>query len=57
MTDFEKAQIKLRAWEMLKGWGATKEKGKDPEPWNWDDRLKFADLLVDWAVTPHESTE
>jgi hypothetical protein len=55
MTDFEKAQIKLRAWEALVGWGTTKD-NKLSEPWDWNDRLKYADLLATWAIGDAVST-
>jgi hypothetical protein len=58
MTPFEKAQIKLRAWEALAGWGVKKGDDKFPEPWNWDQRLKHAEQLADWACEqPQVSAE
>ena len=50
MTPFEKAQIRLRAWKMLRGWGERAKDGEVSEPWGWDDRLKFAAILADWAI-------
>jgi hypothetical protein len=59
MTDFEKAQIRLQAWEAIRGWGVMKKDDKGiptNEPWNWDERLKFAERLFEWATrTPQES--
>lgn len=51
MTPFERAQIRLRAWEALAGWGTKKEGEKLSEPWNWDKRLEYADQLAEWSAS------
>jgi hypothetical protein len=52
MTDYEIAQIRLRAWEAVSGWGNT-SKVNDKEElkiWGWSERMKFADELANWAL-------
>jgi hypothetical protein len=56
MTPFEKAQIRLKVWEALAGWGTKNTEEKFPEPWNWEDRLKFADLLFKWVCEIEEDS-
>ena len=54
-TKYEIAQVRLRAFEILAGWGvqipATDDK-KPPELrlWNFDERMKFAAQLASWAL-------
>jgi len=71
VTDYERALVKLRAFEMLDGWG-TLERG-DPEApqtlaeqmghlgrvkqWNLTERMAKADELAAWALAPCKAEE
>lgn len=48
LTEFERASLRLQAFEMLEKWGQEDAAGKFKE-WGFDDRMKNAALLVDWA--------
>jgi hypothetical protein len=56
MSPFEKAQIKLRAWEALNGWGTKMPDKEFSDVWNWDERLKWADKLTEWALIKTEES-
>ena len=48
------ADIRLRAFDLLSGWGTTDlnaEKIEDRiKPWDFDMRLKYATRLANWAL-------
>ncbi len=55
-TDYERAQVRLRAFELLQGWGnpSPTPDAKDlidrfPIPWNFETRIRHAKTLADWA--------
>jgi hypothetical protein len=56
MTDFEKAKIRLKVWEALAGWGTKKEADKLIDPWDWNDRIKYANLLLEWVMIADDTT-
>lgn len=49
MTEFERAQIRLKIWEALAGWGIKKGKNELHETWNWKQRLENAEKLYEWV--------
>ncbi len=55
MTEYEIAQIRLRAFELLAGWGKPippNDQCKYPtvETWNLEERMKHALELANWAI-------
>ena len=55
ITDFERATIRLRAFELLKGWGdaapdAEKSTARLTTPWNLERHKEVAESLADWAI-------
>ena len=58
-TEFERAQIRLRAFKLLEGWGnmsptpeAKNALDRFPVPWDLQTRMKYAGELAEWALTP-----
>ena len=56
-TEYEIAQVRLRAFEILAGWGVQIPSTDDkriPELklWNLEDRMKYAARLSAWALKP-----
>jgi hypothetical protein len=59
VTEYERALFRLKVWRALKGWGHTipatgEDKLPESRPWNWDERLVYADLLAAWASKKEE---
>jgi hypothetical protein len=45
--------VRLRAWVLLENWGVTTKTADgttERRSWNFEGRLKHADLLADWAM-------
>jgi hypothetical protein len=56
LTTYERAQIRLRAFELLDGWGdkSSTPDAKDlvdrlPVPWGLEVRKRYAKELAEWA--------
>lgn len=59
MTPYERALIRLKAFELLHGWAnrSPTPDAKDiadrmPIPWGLKERMEHAAELVDWACRP-----
>jgi hypothetical protein len=72
VTDYERALVKLRAFEMLEGWGvllplaiemsstSLREGpyfGGEHRKWNLTERMAKADELAAWALSPCKAEE
>jgi hypothetical protein len=49
MTDYEKAQLRLQAFQALRSYGTTDEEGGF-KSWNLDETKIEAERLVRWAA-------
>ncbi len=66
VNDYERALIKLRAWEALTGWGVQLPLSENPtlderldrvRVWTFEERMKKADELAAWALRPCKEKE
>lgn len=51
LTDNERANLRIRAFELLEGWGQEGGDGKIKQ-WDLSQRLKEAAEMVEWAERP-----
>jgi hypothetical protein len=49
LTTYERARLRLRAFELLSGWGAPNEMGVHI-PHTFERRKEVAEKLVEWAI-------
>jgi hypothetical protein len=63
MTPFERAKIRLAAFQLLEGWGTAGDpKAKDLcdrliVPWNLEQRMQRADELAEWAMAEKDAID
>ena len=56
LTTYERAQLRLRAWRALKGWGRRGKDGVFAE-FDMTERMAEAERLVGWATMDRSITE
>lgn len=58
LSTVELAELRLKVWQALQGWGVSKTtkigEAEIPEiqPWDWETRKQRADDLLRWLLSP-----
>lgn len=62
MTPYERAQIFLKAFKMMDGWGVVTNSeleellGKGPTTFDFETQMKKAEILAKWAIGENTKT-